>query len=102
MARFQTRNPQSVDGNNKFEVERIPNKRTHYGKIQYLVKRKVFIETENSWEPEAHLTDSHNAEYEYKPLLQKRKRTRKRDKNPEFALKAGRPTKEKKKGETAP
>jgi len=47
--------PIIVDDNEEYEVEEILDKRRHYGKIQYLIKRKGYSLEEASWEPEENL-----------------------------------------------
>jgi RNase H-like domain found in reverse transcriptase/Reverse transcriptase (RNA-dependent DNA polymerase)/Integrase zinc binding domain/Retroviral aspartyl protease/Chromo (CHRromatin Organisation MOdifier) domain len=56
-----------IDGEDAWYVERILDKRTKNGKLQYLVKWEGYPDEENSWEPFAnvkHATDA-IAEYEH-------------------------------------
>jgi len=39
----------------EYEPEAILNHRRRYGKTQYLVKWKGYPDSENTWEPEAHV-----------------------------------------------
>ena len=47
--------PIIINNEEEFEVEKILDKRTHYGKIQYLIKWKGYPSSEASWEPEENL-----------------------------------------------
>jgi len=47
--------PIIVDDNEEYEVEEILDKRSHYGKTQYLIKWKGYSLDEASWEPEENL-----------------------------------------------
>ena len=47
--------PIIINNEEHYEVEEILDKRTHYGKTQYLVKWKGYPLTEASWEPENNL-----------------------------------------------
>ena len=41
----------------EFEVESIRDRRVYRKKVQYLVKWRGYESDDNTWEPEAHLTD---------------------------------------------
>ncbi|KAG4094185.1 chromo domain-like protein [Neocallimastix lanati (nom. inval.)] len=47
--------PIVINNEEEYEVEQILDKRTHYGKIQYLIKWKGYPLSEASWEPEENL-----------------------------------------------
>ena len=47
--------PTLVNGHEEYEVEKVLDKRKHYGKIQYLIKWKGYPHSESSWEPESNL-----------------------------------------------
>ena len=47
--------PIIVNEEEEYEVEKILDKRKHYGKIQYLIKWKGYPLSEASWEPENYL-----------------------------------------------
>ena len=47
--------PIIINNEEEYEVEQILDKRTHYGKIQYLIKWKGYPLSEASWEPEENL-----------------------------------------------
>ena len=47
--------PVIVNNEEEYEVEKILDKRTYYGKIQYLIKWKGYPISESSWEPESNL-----------------------------------------------
>jgi len=47
--------PIIVNDEEEYEVEKILDKRKHYGKIQYLIKWKGYPLSEASWEPENNL-----------------------------------------------
>jgi len=44
-----------INNEKEYKVEQILDKRTHYGKIQYLIKWKGYPLSEASWEPEENL-----------------------------------------------
>ena len=48
--------PIEVQGEEEYIVERILDSRQYYGKLQYLIKWKGYIDEHNSWEPEENLT----------------------------------------------
>ena len=47
--------PIIIDNEEEYEVEKILDKRKHYGKTQYLIKWKGYPLSEASWEPEENL-----------------------------------------------
>jgi hypothetical protein len=47
--------PVIIDDEEEYEVEKILDKRKHYGKIQYLIKWKGYSLSDASWEPESNL-----------------------------------------------
>jgi len=47
--------PIIINNEEEYEVEEILDKRTRYGKIQYLIKWKGYPLSEASWEPEENL-----------------------------------------------
>ncbi len=47
--------PIIINEEEEYEVEKILDKRKHYGKIQYLIKWKGYPLSEASWEPESNL-----------------------------------------------
>jgi len=47
--------PIIIENEEEYEVEKILDKRKHYGKIQYLIKWKGYPLSEASWEPENNL-----------------------------------------------
>jgi len=47
--------PPIIKNDEEYEVEKILDKRKHYGKIQYLIKWKGYPLSEASWEPENNL-----------------------------------------------
>ena len=47
--------PVIVNNEEEYDVEKILDKRTYYGKIQYLIKWKGYPISESSWEPKSNL-----------------------------------------------
>lgn len=74
--------PDILDGEEEWEIETILDSRTHYGKLQYLVRWKGYP-GQDQWEPATHLDhakDSIEAFLESrkgKPTKQKRRCTKK-------------------------
>ncbi|GBE79602.1 Transposon Tf2-12 polyprotein [Sparassis crispa] len=58
--------PDLIEEHEEYEVEAILNHRQRYGWTQYLVKWKGYASAENSWEPEANLTNAKGLLGEYK------------------------------------
>lgn len=67
-----------IDGETEYLVEAILDKRTYYGKVQYLVKWEGYADTENSWEPSEHLENAQDLIDEYERANRNRFVTRTR------------------------
>ena len=71
--------PIIVDSEKEFEVEKVLDSRTHYGKLQYLIKWLGYPDTDNQWVSEEQVFSSKDLVelfyklYPHKPRVSKKK-----------------------------
>ena len=61
--------PDIINDQPEFEVEKILDKRRHRGRTQYLVKWVGYPDSDNTWEPEAHLSHAIDSISDYESLV---------------------------------